>query len=220
MKLQFSLLLVFACALTKAQILDVSMAVEAEQASTPRPTPTPTHPSSEKECETKVHSFDPYIHKPIYTIGVHAIAGLDQALKETNQTFSTYLTETAGQKFDPPIKFEVVPKLFEAIFTAIDNKEVDFIFANPGVYSCIGTEVGATALVTSSKLLSVRDRTFDLDVYGGVIAVRADNKEIQNIADIKDKIVGAGAIVVSCVYFVIDCIVAIFVSCLTIICCL
>jgi hypothetical protein len=36
---------------------------------------------------------------------------------------------------------------------------------------------------------------FDLDVYGGVIATRFDNDEIDTIADLKNKIIGAGAIV-------------------------
>lgn len=32
-------------------------------------------------------------------------------------------------------------------------------------------------------------------VYGGVIAVRADNVEVNSVKDLKDKIIGAGAIV-------------------------
>jgi hypothetical protein len=97
-------------------------------------------------------------------------------------------------RFHPPIKFEVVP-LLEEVFEVHDNKEIDFLYANAGVYSCVATEIGATALATAVKRLKVRDRTFDLDVYGGVIAVRADNKEINSIFDLKDKIIGAGAII-------------------------
>ena len=37
----------------------------------------------------------------------------------------------------------------EIWFTAIENEEMDFLYANPGVYSCIGTQVGATALGTA-----------------------------------------------------------------------
>ena len=155
-----------------------------------------TQPPERGVCNEELLPFDPFIHKPVYTVGVHAIRGLEQALAETNQTFATYLTETAGKKFDPPIEFQVIPKHFDAIFQAIDDDEMDFLYANPGVYSCIGTEVGATALVTAVKRLPVRDKTYDLDVYGGVIAVRADNKEINNLADLKDKVIGAGAIVV------------------------
>ena len=55
--------------------------------------------------------------------------------------------------------------------------------------------MGATALVTAVKRKKVRDKVFDLDVYGGVIAVRADNQEIFSIYDLKDKIIAAGAII-------------------------
>ncbi|CAB9499442.1 activated protein kinase catalytic subunit alpha-1 [Seminavis robusta] len=151
--------------------------------------------SYSKFCHEETHPFDSFVHKSVYTVGVHAIRGLDSAVAETNMTFATYLTETAGKRFDPPIQFQVKPFYFDGIFNAIDNDELDFLYSNPGVYSCIGTEVGATALTTAVKRLTVRDKTFDLDVYGGVIAVRADNKEINSIGDLKDKIIGAGAII-------------------------
>jgi guanylate cyclase len=139
--------------------------------------------------------FNPFYHKPIYTVGVHAIRGLDAAFEETNKAYGEYLTNTAGARFDPPIEFQVKPFYFEGIFKAIDNGELDFLYANPGVYSCIGTEVGATSLVTVMQHLEVRGQTYDLDVYGGVIAVRRDNDEVNTIADLKDKVIGAGAII-------------------------
>ncbi len=158
---------------------------------------------SRVEQQEEVHSncvfdkikIDPFIHKPSYSIGVHAVLSLDEAFVETNKLFAEYLSATAGQKFDPPIMFNAMPHYFDGIFTAIENDEMDFLYANPGIYSCIGTQVGATALATVVKSLDVRGRTFDLDVYGGVIATRHDNDEINNISDLKDKIIGAGAIV-------------------------
>jgi hypothetical protein len=44
-------------------------------------------------------------------------------------------------------------------------------------------------------LLQVRGENFELDVYGGVIATRHDNRDINTIHDLKDKIIAAGAIV-------------------------
>jgi len=146
-------------------------------------------------CITEKHAFDKFQHKSVYTVGVHAIRGLDDAYDEYHKAFGEYLTATAGQQFDPPIEFQVRAFFFEAIFEGIENDEIDFLYTNPGVYSCIGTEVGATALVTAIKRLHVRDKVFDLDVYGGVIAVRADNKEVNQLSDLKDKIIAAGAIV-------------------------
>ncbi len=149
---------------------------------------------AQQECDLAKTKFDPFIHKSTYTIGVHATLDLETVFDETNQVFGEYLTATAGKRFDPPIQFNVVPNYFDGIFDAIENEEVDFLYSDPGVYSCIGTQVGATALATVVRKLSVRGRSFDLDVYGGVIAVRHDNDEINTIGDLKDKIIGAGAI--------------------------
>lgn len=146
-------------------------------------------------CEFDKIEIDPFIHKSVYSVGVHAVRGLEEAFTETNKVFAEFLSATAGQKFDPPITFEVTPYYFDGIFTAIESKEMDFLYANPGIYSCIGTQVGATALATVVKGLEVRGRTFALDVYGGVIATRRENDDINTIADLKDKIIGAGAIV-------------------------
>lgn len=147
-----------------------------------------------ERCQTKI-TFDPFIHKHNYTIAVHATRGLESAFNEVEKVFSQFLSATAGQRFDPPIQFNVVPYYFDGLFTAIENEEMDFLYANPGVYSCVGTQVGATALTTVIKRLDTRGRTFDLDVYGGVIAVRHDNDEVNTIVDLKDKIIGAGGII-------------------------
>ena len=68
------------------------------------------------------------------------------------------------------------------------------MFASPSVYSCIGIEVGSAALGTIITHEEVRDRVWDLDVFAGVMATRADNHEIELVTDLKDKIIGAGAI--------------------------
>ena len=77
--------------------------------------------------EEHVH-FNPFQHKKVYTVGVHAIDGLDAAKQDTNATFGEYLSETVGKRFDPPIQFRVVPLYFDGIFKAIDNEELDFLY--------------------------------------------------------------------------------------------
>ena len=47
----------------------------------------------------------------------------------------------------------------------------------------------------SINRLAVRGRVVDLDMYGGVIAVRHDRDDISSIADLKDKVIAAGGIV-------------------------
>jgi hypothetical protein len=71
---------------------------------------------------------------------------------------------------------------------------MDFLYSNSGTYSCVATEVGATALGTVVKSYNLRGQHYDLDVYSGVIAVRDDNNALNNIADLKDKTIAAGDI--------------------------
>jgi hypothetical protein len=148
----------------------------------------------EIDCASTIRKFDPLIHVPKYRIAVYAIRGFRSAFAEYNLTFSEYLTVTAGRRFDPPIEFEMVPYDFEELFDAVYEEEVDFFYANPAVYSCIGVEVGAQPLATTISRLDVRGHEYDLDVYGGVIFTQADNDEINGVRDLKDKIIGAGAI--------------------------
>lgn len=150
---------------------------------------------AQEDCDFSTTKQDPFNHKSLYTVGVHSVRGLDVTLYETNKIYAEYLTQTAGKKFDPPIEFRVVPYYFGDLFSAIENGEVDFVYSNPGVFSCIGVEFGATALATVVKALTTHGRTYDLDVYGGVIAARRDNDQINTITDLKDKIIGAGSIV-------------------------
>jgi ABC-type phosphate/phosphonate transport system substrate-binding protein len=125
---------------------------------------------------------------------VHAILDLQSAIDETHQVFADYLTQTAGTLFDPPIQFKVEPKDYDGVFKATMDEDIDFLYSNPGVYSCIGTQFGATALATIVRRVSIRGQSKDLDVYGGVIAVRSDNDQVNTILDLKDKVIGAGSI--------------------------
>lgn len=54
-----------------------------------------------------------------YTVGVLAIRGPERAFIEWNKTFSTYLTQTAGRRFDPPISFSMEALDFVTLYTAV-----------------------------------------------------------------------------------------------------
>lgn len=146
------------------------------------------------DCTSKLRTFDPKTHSPVYHVAVHAIRGVDAAYQEYNTTFADYLTATAGKRFDPPIEFRMRPVDFQELFDAVEKEEVDFFYANPGIYSCVGVEQGAQPLATIVSRLGVRGHVYDLDVFGGVMFARADNDEVTSISDLRDKIVGAGAI--------------------------
>ena len=79
--------------------------------------------------------LNPHMHKSEYRIAVHAIRGLENAMEYYNNTFQDYLSATAGQQFDPPIRFQLVPFEFNDMMLAVEAQTVDFVYSNPGSYS-------------------------------------------------------------------------------------
>ncbi|CAB9520615.1 Ephrin type-B receptor 3 (Fragment) [Seminavis robusta] len=139
-----------------------------------------------------IQPYDPVRHEPHYTIGVLANRGDATALKEWNMTFGEYLTETAGRRFNPPIRFSMRPLSFGHIFE--EHQQVDFIHVNPAAYSCIAAEYGAQPLVSQVSRRTAGDRTYNLDVFGGVIVALANNTGINVLEDLKDKIIATASI--------------------------
>ena len=173
------------------------------------------------DCPAELRTFIPRLHKKKYRVGVGALRGIDVAFDEFHVTFSQCLAETAGHRFDQVIEFEIVPLKYQGVFDAVANEEIDFLFFNSGVYSCVGVESGAQPLATAISRVEVRGITFDIDVAGGkkmrmvararlmlstsgspivcqlsfflgVIFSLASNTEIKDIHDLKDKVIGAG----------------------------
>eukprot|EP00980_Cylindrotheca_fusiformis_P025285 scaffold13402_cov70-Cylindrotheca_fusiformis.AAC.1 len=74
----------------------------------------------------------------------------------------------------------------------IDDKEdIDFMYSDPGVYSCIGTEIGSQPLGTTIVSYENRGREYHLDMHGGTILALASSSEIDTIKDLKDKAIAA-----------------------------
>jgi hypothetical protein len=141
-----------------------------------------------------VKPFDPRKHKPVYQVGVLAIRGFEAAYNEFNRTFVDYLTATVGQRYDPPISFELKPLNFISLFADTETANVDFIYVNPSAFSCIESEFTAHSLVSQVSRRNIQGNIYDLKKFGGVIAARADNPEIQSILDLKDKVIAAASI--------------------------
>ena len=110
--------------------------------------------------------------------------------------FENYLSATAGQRFDPPIRFDLVPVKAHDLLEGAASQEIDFFFSNPGLFTCVGIDTGAQPLVTANSRLQARGHTFELDDFGGVIATRADRDDIGSIYDLKGKVIGADSIAV------------------------
>lgn len=125
-------------------------------------------------------------------MGVLVNRGVETAFNEFNATFGVYLTASAGQRFDPPIRFEMEPVKFNTVYN--DASKVDFMFLNPSAFSCIESEFGAQSLVTLRSRRKVGGKAYDLTKFGGVIIARADNNEVEQLLDLKGKIVAAVSI--------------------------
>ena len=142
-------------------------------------------------CEQGLREFNPVTQKRKYTIGIHAPAGVETAYREFNLTFQDYLNEAVGKRFEPPIEFSLTATN-RPLRDWLDRKEeIDFVYTDTGIFSCIGIEVGAQPLATTVSRLTSRGQQYDLDVFAGTMMARADNREINTVADLKDKVIGA-----------------------------
>ena len=84
-------------------------------------------------------------HQTVFRVGVLAIRGPEAAWNEFNTTFGEYLTATAGQRFDPPLTFEMKPLNFLSLFSDTEAGLVDLIYVNPSAFSCIGAYLTSIA---------------------------------------------------------------------------
>ncbi|MCW8930647.1 MAG: PhnD/SsuA/transferrin family substrate-binding protein [Gammaproteobacteria bacterium] len=110
-------------------------------------------------------------------IGVLAKRGINHALKKWEPTID-YL----NQKI-PGHHFIIKPLGFDAIFPAVENKQVDFVLSNPFYYVELEALYGIQPIATLKNKLGSSNSTF----FGGVIIVRSDNQNINSLADIKGK---------------------------------
>jgi hypothetical protein len=124
-------------------------------------------PAGELNCAKGYRDFDKLTQKKIYYVGVHAPAGLETAHQEHNLTFVTYLNEAVGKRWDPPIEFKM-KVTDKPLRDWVDRgEEVDFMYTDTGIYSCIGTEIGSQPLGNTISHLSARGQEYDLDVFAG-----------------------------------------------------
>ena len=137
-------------------------------------------------------------HSGIYSVGLLAIRGVETAFAEFNSTFAEYLTATVGPKFDPPIRFELVPLSFGGEHSVVDAAQepgrFDFLFMNPSLNSCIESETNARSIATFVSRRRVQGNTYDLSQFGGVIFTRHDNTDIHSLVDLRGKRVSCASI--------------------------
>jgi two-component system, sensor histidine kinase and response regulator len=113
----------------------------------------------------------------IIKIGVLAIRGSEQSLAKWSPT-ADYLSD----KIDG-FSFEIVPLGYDAINTAVENEEVDFVLANPTCYVTMEHWYGAMRIAT------LKNQCLDKGCiqYGGVIFWKKNREDIRDIKELKGK---------------------------------
>jgi ABC-type amino acid transport substrate-binding protein len=99
--------------------------------------------------------------------------------------------------FDPPLSFEMTSVPFGGERDPLDEfllpGNFDFVFSNAAVLSCMDSEAGVNSLVTNINRRKVRNQTFPVTEMGGVFFTTADNDEVNDLQDLKDKRLGMGS---------------------------
>lgn len=62
------------------------------------------------------------------------------------------------------------PLDFQTMFTAAQDKLVDFLYVSPSPFACVEAEYGAQSLVSHISKRVVGGNTYTLEKFGGVIA--------------------------------------------------
>jgi hypothetical protein len=118
-------------------------------------------------CVQGLREFDEMTQKRIYYVGVHAPNEVEIAFRRFNMTFEVYLNEAVGKKWDPPIEFKMKATDNPLQDWLDTDEEVDFMYTDTGIFSCIGTEIGAQPIATTIASLAARGRDYKLDIYAG-----------------------------------------------------
>lgn len=123
---------------------------------------------------------------PVIRVGVlhkESLSGWDYDWPATISTLNRDIAD---------YKFELIELNWIELKEAIKNREVDFVIASP-VFSVEAGFEGDLTVIATLKRESDDLRGFE-ELYGSVIFWRANNPEIKNLWDIKNKKVAAGPV--------------------------
>jgi hypothetical protein len=73
-------------------------------------------------------------------VGAVPLSSAEEFFHAWRPTFETLLTEKVRKRLNTQISFSLVMLNLSSVFDAVANKEVDFVFANPSIYSCLDIE--------------------------------------------------------------------------------
>lgn len=138
-------------------------------------------------CSAKKRNPPVSSEQRVFRVGVLGIrGGAIKAFDEFNATFATFLNEDVGRRvYSSAVTFELVPIEFgNQALDDVNPDNVDFVFANPSMFSCIESRYRASAITTFISRRTVQGEAYALQEFGGVIFARADNDEITTVKDV------------------------------------
>jgi len=125
-------------------------------------------------------------YKQHYKIAGLALKGLEDEMTSLfGPTFETFLNREVSSRFNPAITFEFIPMNYSHIRDAVKEEKIDFVFTNPSLFSCIESTYETSAIATIRNFRLGKE----LSEYGGVIFTSNSNVHINELEDLKNKIV-------------------------------
>jgi two-component system sensor histidine kinase TtrS len=115
------------------------------------------------------------------TVGVLAHRGDDTCLEMWMPTIRYLSGEIPGNGF------QLLPLDLDGMSAALEQRKVDFVLTNPGNYVQLERRFGVTRIATLKNLRHGAAYT----VFGAVILVRADRKDLRTLSDLKNSSFGA-----------------------------
>ena len=122
-------------------------------------------------------SDESILEKETIRIGVMAIRGKARAVSQWGLHMD-YLSQLI-----PDRRFELVPIAIDEVESAVENQDVDFIIANPGMYVNLEAKYGV------KRLVSLKNKRLGKPAiqFGAVIFTRADRGDINELKDFKGR---------------------------------
>lgn len=117
-------------------------------------------------------------------IGVLSFRSLEQTLAQWQPTIE-HLNAHIPKGYRVTLKTMYFPELDKAI----DEKSLDFVLTNPEHYVTMRADHGLTAIATLMPLAEGHP----VDSFGGVIFTRANRNDINDLADLRGKVISAVA---------------------------
>ncbi len=111
-------------------------------------------------------------------IGVLAKRG-EQVARVKWQAMADYLTVASSKR-----QFEIVPLDFDEIPPVVHNGLIDFVIVNSAIYVGLSVDYGVRRILTMKNRVANNQSA---SMFGSVVFVRADNKEVNGWQDLNGK---------------------------------